>query len=176
LDTLKSEKEFKEYRTKLDEYKSRLTSDEREKVELWQVEEYYSEFPLYKKRELGLELEAKCNKWLLEASDAEDDFELLQSSFKRRNQLVFNTLIDEYFERLSKEQQKKLILLKGFTLSCNSGKFYMHIQTMLHCFLASYFDLHIICFYNMTIFQMLYLETNNILMAYLYKVSFNFTI
>ncbi|VBB34084.1 unnamed protein product, partial [Acanthocheilonema viteae] len=75
------------------------------------VEQYYSAFPEYKRMELDYQLKMKCIQWIEEVASF-NEIQLFLNSFERRNRLVFNTLLDEYFERLPKEQQDKLHYIK----------------------------------------------------------------
>uniref|UniRef100_A0A915PXG5 Polyprotein allergen nematode domain-containing protein n=1 Tax=Setaria digitata TaxID=48799 RepID=A0A915PXG5_9BILA len=76
-----------------------------------QVEQYYSVLPQHKKKELDSQYKAKCIQWIQEVTNF-NEIQLLLYSFKRGNRLVFNTLLEEYFERLPKEEQEKLHYIK----------------------------------------------------------------
>ncbi|VDK74411.1 unnamed protein product, partial [Litomosoides sigmodontis] len=75
------------------------------------VEQYYSAIPEYRRVGLDYQLKRKCIEWIREIASF-DEIQLFLDSFQRRNRLVFNTLLDEYFDRLSKEQQDELHYIK----------------------------------------------------------------
>ncbi|CAG9536079.1 unnamed protein product, partial [Cercopithifilaria johnstoni] len=74
------------------------------------IEQYYSAFPVYRRMELDFQFKTKCVQWMREVASF-DEIQLFLNAFER-SRLVFNTLFDEYFERLSKEQQDKLHYIK----------------------------------------------------------------
>uniref|UniRef100_A0A0R3S6A6 DUF148 domain-containing protein n=1 Tax=Elaeophora elaphi TaxID=1147741 RepID=A0A0R3S6A6_9BILA len=169
LDDLRRKMNVKEYEAKLNTYKSHLTEEEQDQINLWQdgcnklnnfdvkqstlrvmsrrdllqssenvhlfsneqialledmkaagtnddeikrkVEEFYSAFPEYRRMELDYQFKTKCIQWIQEVANF-DEIQQFLNSYKGRNRLVFNTLLDEYFERLSKEQQDKLHYIK----------------------------------------------------------------
>ncbi|VDM09789.1 unnamed protein product [Wuchereria bancrofti] len=70
------------------------------------MEQYYSAFPEHKRKEVDYQFKAKCIQWIQDVASFHE-IQLFLNSFERRNRLLFNILLDEYFDRLPKEQQNK---------------------------------------------------------------------
>nr|CRZ25179.1 BMA-NPA-1, isoform b [Brugia malayi] len=70
------------------------------------LEQYYSAFPEHKRKEVDHQFKAKCIQWIQDVASFHE-IQLFINSFERRNRLVFNILLDEYFDRLPKKQQNK---------------------------------------------------------------------
>ncbi|EJD75821.1 ladder protein [Loa loa] len=86
-------------------------SDANEEDIKHRVKQYYLAFPEYKRKKLDYQIRTKCVQWVQDVTNFHE-IQLLLNLFERRNRLVFNTLLDEYFERLPKEEQDKLHYIK----------------------------------------------------------------
>ncbi|MCP9264649.1 hypothetical protein DINM_022777 [Dirofilaria immitis] len=75
------------------------------------MEQFYSALPEHKRWELNYKFKMKCVQWIQEVASF-NEIQLFLYSVEKENRLVFNALLDEYFERLPNEQQDKLRYIK----------------------------------------------------------------
>ncbi|VDM98923.1 unnamed protein product [Thelazia callipaeda] len=120
LQKLKNEKAIDEYEAKISEYKTRLPAQDKERFELWKDEcrqlNKEQESPRHRARRHSWKnselAQILTNEQIAILEDMQADQASEEDLEKKKNQLVFDTLLEEYFIRLPKEKQEVLRSVK----------------------------------------------------------------